>query len=362
MKITIFGLTLSSSWGNGHATPYRALLKALHRRGHSITFFEKDVPFYALRRDFTQCGYCNLVLYREWSGIRQRAREEMRDSDVIINASYCPEGARVIDEVLSVSGPVHVFYDLDTPITLQALEAGTCDYLRRDQIPEFDLYLSFTGGGILESLEQTWGARQALPLYGCVDAEVHHRVQPRREFECLLSYMGTYAADRQEKLEALFLEPARRLSSEQFVLAGPLYPPQWRWPGNVRRIDHIAPAEHPALYSSSRATLNITRAGMARTGFCPSGRFFEAAACGIPILSDYFDGLDTFFTPGEEIVIVNNADEIVAALSRSDEELRRIAQHALERTLSEHTGERRAEQLLRYLNDVPVRRARSEVA
>lgn len=362
MKITIFGLTISSSWGNGHATPYRALLKALHRRGHQVTFYEKDVPFYALRRDFSQCEFCDLVLYRDWSEVRERALRDARESDVVLNASYCPEGARVIDDVLNVRGPVHVFYDLDTPITLAALSNGGVEYLRRDQIPEFALYLSFTGGGILEELESKWHARAARLLYGCVDPEVHARTAPRDDFRCLLSYMGTYASDRQQKLDSLFLEPAQLLVDNRFVLAGSLYPYDWHWPQNVDRFDHIAPGGHPAFYSSSRATVNITRGGMARSGYCPSGRLFEAAACGTPIISDYFEGLDTFFVPGREIVIAERPADVVAALTQSVANLEGIARAARIRTLKEHTGERRAEQFLSYIAEVTNERARSEVA
>ena len=214
MKITIFGLTLSSSWGNGHATPYRAILRALHHRGHELTFYEKDVKYYAARRDFESCAFCRLVLYREWADIRRRALTEVAESDVVINASYCPEGALVIDDVLPIAGPMHVFYDLDAPITISNLDNdATVDYLRRDQIPQFDLYLSFTGGSILRELEDRWGARIARPLYGGVDPEVYRRTTPRADFECTLSYMGTYAADRQRQLDDLFLEPAWRMPS-----------------------------------------------------------------------------------------------------------------------------------------------------
>jgi spore maturation protein CgeB len=349
VKLTIFGLTISSSWGNGHATPYRAIVRALHRGGHKVVFYEKDVHYYRSRRDFGSSEYCELVLYPSWEEVRQGALADASDSDVVINASYCPDGARIADEVLALPRPFHVFYDLDTPITLANLAAGDLDYLRRDQISGFDLYLSFTGGRILRELEQDWGARAALPLYGCVDPEIHAPVPEREEFRSGLSYMGTYAADRQQKLEALFLEPARRMAEKRFVLAGSLYPLQWHWPANVRRFEHVAPAEHPQLYSSARITLNITRDGMARTGYCPSGRFFEAAACGSPIVSDWFEGLDSFFAPGEEVFVASDTGAVLEALSLEDETLSCMARRARERTLDEHTGERRAEQLLSYL-------------
>jgi len=350
VKITIFGLTLSSSWGNGHATPYRALLRALYSQGHRCVFYEKDVEYYFWRRDFTACDYCDLVLYPEWDAIRRRAVAEAAESDVVIIGSFCSAGARIADEVLSLSGPLRVFYDLDTPVTLQKLPSGAVEYLRAEQIPAYDLYLSFTGGNLLSELEEVWGAKRARPLYGCVDPEVYARVPVRPDFQCYLSYMGTHSADRQQKLEQLFLEPARRLPEERFVLAGSLYPPELNWPRNVVRFDHVAPAAHPALYSSARATLNITRDGMARSGYCPSGRFFEAAACGTPILTDWWEGLHEFFAP-DEILTVSSTDDVLAALAMDDRELARMASRARRRTLAEHTGERRAGELMAYLQE-----------
>jgi spore maturation protein CgeB len=348
VKITFFGLTLSSSWGNGHATPCRAIIRALHGAGHAVVFYEKDVPFYAQRRDLWDPTYCRLELYGEWDEARARALADARDSDLVIHTSYCPAGARIIADVAPVDGPLRIFYDLDTPITLSQLSGAGSDYLRAEQIAGFDLYLSFTGGDVLQELETRWGAQRARPLYGCVDPDVHARTAPREDFVSELSYMGTYAVDRQEKLDSLLLEPARRLPHRQFLLAGSLYPWQWVWPSNVRRMEHVAPKEHAALYSSSRLTLNITRGGMARSGWCPSGRFFEAAACGTPIVSDAFPGLDTFFQPGEEIIVAESAEDVVSTLCRSDEELAPLAARARQRTLDEHTGARRAQQLLAY--------------
>jgi len=366
VKITIFGLTISSSWGNGHATPYRAILKALHRQGHDATFFEKDVPYYAKHRDFSECDYCNLILYSDWDSLRKRALECSADSDAVICASFCPEGARIIDEILDLARPLKVFYDLDTPVTLASLEKGETAYLRAEQIQEFDLYLSFTGGGTINELLSRWGARMALPLYGCVDTETHVRVDVPAEFCCDFSYMGTYAADRQQKLEALFVKPARCLGSKRFVLAGSLYPWDWQWPANVQHFQHVSPADHPALYSSSRLTLNLTRDDMARWGYCPSGRFFEAAACRTPIVTDWFEGLDRFFDCERELIVANTTDDVITAINLPDLELEAIATRARERTLSEHTGKDRAYELLSALERTSSRgsnqHTRTEVA
>ena len=351
MKITIFGLTLSSSWGNGHATPYRALIRALHRLGHRIHFFEKDVPYYSSRRDFDACDYCELTLYSEWADIRNRALSAAADSDVVITASFLPEGRRINDEILDLDRPLHVFYDLDTPVTLAKLRHGDVEYLDARQLAEFDLVLSFTGGKVLTELENHYRAPMVRTLYGCVDPDEYYRVAPALDFQCDLSYMGTYSADRQAKLDELLLEPSRRHPEKTFLLAGSLYPWDWEWPANVRRMEHVAPAEHSRFYSSSRITLNITRGEMAANGWCPSGRFFEAAACGTPLITDEWEGLDSFFDLRNEIRVVSNAADVEDALNAPEAELQSMAARARQRTLDDHTGTVRASQLLQYFDE-----------
>ena len=346
MKITLFGLTLSSSWGNGHATPYRAIIRALHRLGHRVTFYERDVPYYARHRDFTQWPYCELKLYPSWESIRSQALAEAAESDVAMTASYVPEGARIADELLSLSRPLRVFYDLDTPITLQRLRQGDLDYLRADQLAQFDLVLSWTGGQSLGLLQRDYHVRDVRALFGCVDPDLYRPTRARPGLRCELSYMGTYAPDRQSKLESLFLEPARRRPASRFLLAGPLYPAEMKWPTNVQRLEHVSPADHPALYGSSRLTLNLTREAMAVSGYCPSGRFFEAAACGTPIVTDWFGGLDSFFEPGVDVLVARDADEVLRALDHSDVDLHQMARRARERTLEQHTGYQRARTML----------------
>lgn len=368
MKLTFIGLTLSSSWGNGHATPYRALLRALARRGCEVTFYERDVHYYHARRDFDRADYCRLVLYPSWDEVREQALREARASDAVILGSFVSEGGRIAADLLKedlvdpLGRPLRVFYDLDTPVTLARLGEGRSEYIAARQLARFDLVLSFTGGGVLDLLREAFSVRLARPLYGCVDPEIYARTAPRREFRAGLAYMGTYSPDRQEKLDALFLEPARRLPQQRFLLAGSLYPWEWGpyWPANVRRLEHVAPADHAAFYSSARLTLNLTRATMATYGWCPSGRLFEAAACGAPIVSDRWEGIEEFFRDGEEILLAERAEDVLAAMQRSDEELVRVATRARERTLAEHTGERRAEQLLAYLEEARSQRQRPQ--
>lgn len=351
MKITIFGLTISSSWGNGHATPYRALIRALDRMGHRVHFFEKDVPYYSAKRDFDFCDYCELTLYPDWSSVRSQALAVAADSDVVITASYLPEGQYINDEVLDLAHPLHVFYDLDTPVTLKNMRESGVEYLAGRQICVFDLVLSFTGGNATTELEQEYGARMVRPLYGCVDPDDYIRVEAIPDFSCDLSYMGTYSDDRQGKVDELFLEPSRRQLDKQFLLAGSLYPWQWQWPQNVRRIEHIAPADHAKFYSSSRLTLNITRGDMAANGWCPSGRFFEAAACGTPLITDVWEGLDSFFDLQDELRVVRTADDVDQVLLLPDAELQSMASRARQRTLDEYTGMVRAKELLAYFEE-----------
>jgi spore maturation protein CgeB len=344
MKIVIFGLTVSSSWGNGHATLWRGLIAALGRRGHRAVFFEKDVPYYAgVHRDLTVLEGGELVLYPQWDAVAPRAEDECRDADVAMVTSYCPDGVAAAEVCLSSPARVRAFYDLDTPVTLANLAAGArVPYLPERGLADFDLALSYTGGRALDELRTCLGAPLVAPLYGHVDTRTHRPVAPVEEFRSDLSYLGTYAADRQAGVETLLVEPARRLGARRFLIGGAQYPPDFPWTENTFFVRHMAPAQHPAFFCSGRLTLNVTRKAMAEFGHCPSGRMFEAAACGAPILSDWWEGLDAFFAPGQELLIARETDEAVAAIELSDAELSRIAHAGRERTLAEHTSDRRA--------------------
>jgi spore maturation protein CgeB len=274
--------------------------------------------------------------------------------------SFFPEGIRAAQEIIGANKPVKVFYDIDTPITLNSLRAGGADYLKPQQIPGFDLYLSFTAGPILAQLQREFGARRALPLYCSFEPENYYPRRVFRRYECDLSYMGTYAADRQAKLDELLTLPAQELPRRRFILAGPQYPSKLRWPKNVRTIRHLSPRWHPHFYSSSRLTLNLTRQGMVEWGYSPSVRLFEAAGCGCPIISDAWPGLDTIFDLGEEVLVAERSQDVIQAVEEADDaQLRRMGARARERVLEEHSSARRAEQFENYvgsiaLNKVPV--------
>lgn len=352
MRFVIFGLTVSSSWGNGHATTWRGLLKELHRAGHHVTFFERDVPYYADARDLPNPDFCDLALYSDWESVLPRARRELAAADVAMVTSFCADGLAAARLVLDQAGPVRVFYDIDTPVTLAELTANGIAtksgvrYLAPDLIPEFDLYLSFTGGPLLREIETRWGARRAAPLYCSVDPEVHFPVEPSEEFRCALGYLGTYARDRQRTVEQLLLQVARRRPDQRFFVAGSQYPTEVDWPVNVWLRQHLPPSDHARFYCSNRLTLNVTRQAMIQVGYSPSVRLFEAASCGTPILSDWWPGLDELFTFGSEILIARSTEDAIEAVDLGDAELARIARAARERTLAEHTAAVRARELV----------------
>ncbi len=359
MKLVVFGLTISSSWGNGHATLWRGLVAALARRGVSVVFFEKDQHWYAGNRDYRDLPGGRLVLYGDWAEALGTARLHLADADAAMVTSYCPDGVAATALVRQARG-LRLFYDLDTPVTLADLEAGkTVSYLDADGLRGFDLVFSYTGGRALDDLRDRLGAAAVAPLYGHVDPAVHRPVPAQEHYRADLSYLGTYAADRQPGVERFLVEPARRLPDRRFVIGGAQYPQDFPWAENIWFVRHLPPPEHPAFFSSSRVTLNVTRAAMAAMGWCPSGRLFEAAACGTPVLTDWWEGLDRFFTPGAEILVGYGTEDAVAAVDLSDAELRRLGEAARARVLADHTADRRAEEFIAALSAARLPQRRS---
>jgi spore maturation protein CgeB len=342
MKIVICGLSITSSWGNGHATTYRALTRALRARGHEIVFFEKDVEWYASNRDMPEPPFCRVHLYERWQDISNLLRRELAAADVAMVGSFFPDGIQAIDLVLESTSGVKAFYDIDTPITISKLGQGDTAYLRRDQIPGFNVYFSFTGGSMLCELQSRFGARHAAPLYCSFDPDRYRVCEPDPRYRSDLSYMGTYAPDRQKKLDELFCEPAIAMPWKEFLLAGPQYPAQMAWPDNVRRIVHLEPEFHPYFYSSSLFTLNLTRDEMVKAGYSPSVRIFEAAGCGTAIISDAWPGIETFFKFNEEILLASSSDDVISFLKMDEGEAKKIGRRAQERVLAEHSAARRA--------------------
>jgi len=381
VKITFFGLSISSSWGNGHAAHFRAILRALHRLGHRVAFYERDLGQLARHREFTASDDFDLRLYRSWDEIRHTALEEADASDVVLVASHVPEGARIADAVLALDRPLRAYYEMNAPHTLARLRDGSLDYVRALQLPDFDLVLSRMGGRSLSALELDYGARLALPLYACVDPELHLRMPARPALRCELSFPGSCTPQRLARLKTLLGTVARRRPSWRFLVAGaqssgevpaaprkeprraesgrgssspktlpPLAAASARvherarrgWPAHLQRLELLSEADRVALFSSSRLVLDLPRRAAQAWGYCPSGRLFAAAACGTPVVTTGFEGLERFLEPEAEVLVAGNAAALLEAMERSDAELLGLGRRARERTLDEHTGYQRA--------------------
>ncbi len=355
-SFVFLGLSITSSWGNGHATTYRGLVRELSARGHRVLFLERNLPFYEENRDMPRPPYGETAIYASLEELSDRFAAAVRDADLCVVGSFVPEGTRVGEWVTSVARGATAFYDIDTPVTLRKLALGDVGYLTPSLIPRYDLYLSFTGGPTLGLLEQRYGAVRARPLYCSVDpAEYAPSDDPIRWD---LGYLGTYSDDRQPVLDTLLVAPARRWTEGRFIVAGPQYPTSLAWPANVERVQHLAPSGHRAFYNAQRFALNVTRRDMVLAGYSPSVRLFEAAACGTPVISDSWPGLETFFTPGSEILLAGSSGEVLSQLCDMPDDTRRaIGRRARARALAEHTAAHRAETLEAYTRELLDRSA-----
>lgn len=355
MKIVTLGLSISSSWGNGHATTFRSLYKGLEMRGHELYFLERDVPWYSGNRDFSKGEGYELIFYSNLQELKNKYDQLITDADVVIVGSYVPDGVEVIEWVTKTAKGIKIFYDIDTPVTLEKLHKCDYEYLRPEQISLFDAYFSFSGGRTLEILEQEYGAKVAKPFYCSFDPDLYFPTDSDEKW--LLGYLGTYSFDRQRGLDQLLLQTSKIYPSE-YVVAGPSYPERIKWPDNVQRLEHLPPSEHLDFYCNQRFTLNVTRKAMKSLGHSPSVRLFEAAACGTAIISDWWEGLDELFTPGEEIIIASTTKDVIEAFDDYDrEKAKEMGLKAREKVINEHSGYARAGQLEQYvseLTNVPV--------
>ena len=346
-QIVVIGLSITSSWGNGHATTYRSLVRELVRRGHDVLFLERDVPWYAENRDLPRPPFGTTMLYGSLDELRDRYVQQIRQADLVIVGSYVPDGVAVGDWVQREARGVTAFYDIDTPVTLAKIARGDHEYLAPEQISGYDLYLSFTGGPTLRRLERDYRSPMARVLYCSFDPELYFPETQPVAWD--LGYMGTYSDDRQPTVEALLLGPAKTWSAGRFTIAGPQYPADLKWPANVEYTPHLPPAEHRAFYNRQRYTLNVTRADMIAAGWSPSVRLFEAGACATPIISDRWSGIETLFVPGREIFLASEGSEVLHVLQQiGDDERRAVGERARARVLAEHTAAHRAEQLEAY--------------
>jgi spore maturation protein CgeB len=317
------------------------------RRGHTVTFYEKAVPYYASTRDgWSLPSGVQLRLYGAFEEVCAEAEADLDNADLAMSTSYCPDGTAAAQLLFDSKATIKAFYDLDAPVTLSTYRSGQqVPYLPPQGLRDFDLALSYTGGRTMSELQSCLGARMVAALYGSVDPETYRPVPAVDEYRSALSYLGTYAKDRQAALHELFIGPAQALPDTKFLLAGAQYPEDFPWRPNIYFVRHLPSDLHASCLCSGRATLNVTRRTMAEFGFCPSGRLFEAAACGTAILSDWWEGLDHFFTPGLEFVRVDTTRDVLDALQLSDLELHRIGMAARARTLEQHTADARVLEL-----------------
>jgi len=350
MDIIIIGLSITSSWGNGQATTFRSLVKGLNKRGHNVLFLERDTPWYASNRDMPEAEFCRIALYNSVAELKEKFSAQTEQADAVIAGSYIPDGIEVAEFVLDNASGIKIFYDLDTPVTIAKLRSNSCEYLLSQQIPGFDIYLSFSAGQSLKILEYEFGSPEARPFYTSVDTELYYPLKCEKKWD--LGYLGTYIDDRQPALEKLLIDPASKWEKGRFVVAGPQYPLSLKWPVNIELLGHLAPASHVNFYNAQRYTLNISRKDMVKMGYSPSVRLFEASACGIPVISDYWEGIETIFTPGKEILISNTPEDTLRYLKKITENQRNeIGEKARERILKYHTGEDRALELEQIISN-----------
>lgn len=348
--IVFLGLTITSSWGNGHATTYRSLIKELTIHGHSVLFLERDMPWYAMNRDMAEPPFGKTELYTSIDDLKKRFKSEIEGAEIVIVGSYVPDGIAVGEWVIQTARGIKAFYDIDTPVTVAKLLKRDFQYITPQLINNYDLYLSFAGGPILDQLEQVFGSPMARPLYCSISPEIYYPEVKETRFD--LGYMGTYSPDRQEALKRMLIWPARKWKKGLFIVAGPQYPQNQNWPSNVTYLQHVAPSQHRDFYCSQRFTLNITREDMVMSGYAPSVRLFEAAACGTAIISDYWEGLGNFFKFGEEILVSSTSEHTLRFITDiSDRERMTIGESARKRVLAEHTASQRVQELENYIKE-----------
>jgi spore maturation protein CgeB len=335
----------------GLSSNYRGLMRELCVRGHDVLFLERDGEWPAANRDLANSPNARTESYASVKELKSRFTSEIREADFVIVGSAVREGIAIGEWITRMARGATAFYDMDTPVTMANLIKGRVDYISSALIPRYQIYLSFTGGPLLNYIEEHYGSPMARPLYRCVDASLFFPEQ--RETKWDLGYTEAYGDDRQSTLDRLLLEPARRWGEGRFAVAGAQYSRALRWPRNVKRLAHLPPGRHRTFYNSQRFTLNVTGASLVATGFCPSVRLFEAAACGTPIISDFWPGMEMFFKPDEEILISHSADETLIYLEEISElDRRRMGYRARERVLAEHTARHRASELENYVLEI----------
>jgi spore maturation protein CgeB len=348
MNIAFFASSLVSAYWNGAATYYRGMVRALAERGHSVTFYEPDAFGRQQHRDMEDPPWARVVVYRaESEADVLRTVEQARGADLVVKAS----GVGVYDElleraVLELQSPATlvVYWDVDAPATLDRMHADAADLLR-PLVPRYDMVLTYGGGEPVRQAYLGLGARECVPIYNALDPSTHHPVAPDARFEGELGFLGNRLPDREARVEEFFLRAAAQLPRHRMLLGGN----GWQdkpMPANVKYLGHVYTADHNAFNCTPRAVLNVSRESMARYGFSPATRVFEAAGAAACLITDAWEGLETFFAPGTEVLVASSGDEVAAHVQALDAATaRRIGEAAYQRVLAEHTYAHRAAQL-----------------
>jgi spore maturation protein CgeB len=348
MKIAFFASSLVSAYWNGAATYYRGIVRALHERGHQVTFYEPDAFERQKHRDMADPAWAKVVVYSAQSEAEVlRTVEQARGADLVVKAS----GVGVYDEllegaVLGLQGPdtLVVFWDVDAPATLDRVHGDAADPFR-PLVPRYDLVLTYGGGEPVRQAYLELGARDCVPVYNALDPSTHHPVPPEPRFQCDLAFLGNRLPDREARVEEFFLRAAAQLPQRRMLLGGSGWADKGM-PPNVNYLGHVYTADHNAFNCTPLAVLNVSRESMARYGFSPATRVFEAAGAAACLITDAWEGLETFFAPGEEVLVAHDGAEVAAQLQALDPaRARAIGQAAYRRVLAEHTYAHRAAQL-----------------
>lgn len=342
-QIAFFGSSLVSAYWNGAATYYRGIIRALSDRGHRVTFYEPDIYDRQSHRDIADPPWAKVVVYRKEDVYA--ALEAARGADVIVKASGVGVHDELLErEVLSLRRPDNLvaFWDVDAPATLERVANDPTDVFRA-LIPRYDLVLTYGGGAAVIRDYRALGARDCVPVYNALDPRTHHPVRPDARFAGLLGFLGNRLPDREARVREFFFEPARRLHPQIFLLGGNGWDEGADAPANVRRLGHLYSTDHNAFNCTPRAVININRDSMARTGFSPPTRVFEAAGAGACLIMDAWEGVELFLEPDREVLVAHDGGEVATHLAGLDEHAaQRIGQAALRRVLAHHTYARRA--------------------
>jgi spore maturation protein CgeB len=341
MRIAMFASSLVSSYWNGACTYYRGIVRALHERGHEITFFEPDAYDRQAHRDIPDPSYATVVVYDPVD-----AREVVagaRGFDVVAKASGVGVADDVLEEAVLELDGVRIFWDVDAPATLASMEADAEDPLRT-LIPDYDLVLTYGGGDPVVERYEALGARRCVPVYNALDPATHHPAEADPRFACDLGFLGNRLPDREARVEEFFFGAAARLPDRGFLIAGSGWDGGAARAANVRHLGHVGTRDHNAFNRTPLAVLNVSRESMAANGFSPPTRVFEAAGAGACLITDAWEGVELFLEPGAEVLVARDGAEVAALLVDLDRErAEAIGQAALERVLSEHTYAQRAE-------------------